>query len=782
MPHLFPGKRLKVEFHHQSLKVVFICSTLLQVVTAVGLTGYFSMRNGQQAVNDVATQLRNEVTKHVKDRLQRYVATPHLVNQINATIIDAGQSNGLSERQQERFFWQQLQAFPELTYTLYGSETGEYFGARRMEDGTSQIIRRDPATGINQYFAVNEGDRTQRVEVLPDFDARLRPWYRRGVQAKKPAWSEIYTHVSTNSLAITAVKPLYNQQGELQGVLGSDFILSQVSEFLHSLKIGQTGKTFIIERSGALIATSTDEPVYRLSNSKLQRFSAMESRDPIIRSSVQALQQRFHTLASIQTSLQFDFVVDDAHQFMQVTPLQDDKGLDWLIVVVVPEADFMGRINENTRTTFWLCFLSLGIATLVGLQTSRSIIRPLLKLNRAAKQLAAGDWDQGDPILVQRSDEIGELATSFNQMRDQLKESFNTLEHKVAQRTEELAQSNRELENTNGLIRKIFGRYLSNEIVATLLESPTGLALGGERRKITILTSDLRGFTAISERLPPEEVIEILNFYLEHMADVITDYGGTIDEFMGDGILALFGVPAPRADDVERAVACAIAMQVAMRSVNEKMQQLDLPPLEMGIGIHTGEVVVGNIGSEKRAKYGVVGNHVNLTYRIESCSLGGQILVSEAVMHEVGTLLWINRSKAVHLKGVQQPITIYEVVGITTGTYNLVLAPPDGEKLVNLVNPLPLQYVLLDGKEVCNQSFSARLTQLSVKEALIELSSATPEPFTNLKISLSMHDAEEIYAKVLDRPADLGSFYVHFTSIPPEMRAKLENLYQSCQQ
>ncbi|NEO25824.1 MAG: adenylate/guanylate cyclase domain-containing protein, partial [Kamptonema sp. SIO4C4] len=153
---------------------------------------------------------------------------------------------------------------------------------------------------------------------------------------------------------------------------------------------------------------------------------------------------------------------------------------------------------------------------------------------------------------------------------------------------------------TAGDIRKTFGRYLTDEVVATLLEHPEGLKMGGERRKITIFTSDLRGFTALSERLSPEEVVKILNFYLGHMADTITQYQGTIDEFMGDGILVLFGAPVPRDGDARRAIACAIAMQQALKTVNRQMQAWGFPDLEMGIGINTGEVVVGNIGSEKR--------------------------------------------------------------------------------------------------------------------------------------------------------------------------------------
>jgi adenylate cyclase len=253
-----------------------------------------------------------------------------------------------------------------------------------------------------------------------------------------------------------------------------------------------------------------------------------------------------------------------------------------------------------------------------------------------------------------------------------LRQTARELEQRVRERTLDLAQANTDLEKRNSLIRQVFGRYLSDAVVGTLLDQPTGLKLGGDRRTITILTSDLRGFSTLSERLPPEKVIEILNLYLEDMAEVINQYQGTIDEFMGDGILVLFGAPLSQTDDALRAVACACAMQLTMGSVNEKLQALNLPQLEMGIGINTGEVIVGNIGSEKRTKYGVVGSSVNLTYRIESYTQGGQILISDQTRQALGQNVQIMGEKQVHPKGFEHPITIYDVYGIR-GRYNLFL-------------------------------------------------------------------------------------------------------------
>ena len=341
------------------------------------------------------------------------------------------------------------------------------------------------------------------------------------------------------------------------------------------------------------------------------------------------------------------------------------------------------------------------------------------------------------------------------------------------------------LAQTAGKIRQTFGRYLNDEVVANLLESPEGLKLGGQRRNITIFTSDLRGFTATSERLPAEEVIKIINLYLGYMADIITEYQGTIDEFMGDGILVLFGAPTAREDDATRAIACAVAMQQAMEPVNQKMKEMGLPNLEMGIGINTGEVVVGNIGSEKRTKYGIVGKQVNLTYRIESYTIGGQIFISESTLKQAEPIVKIIGEREVKPKGVQEPITIYEVGGIT-GDYNLYLKKEE-EVFFPLPEAIPFEYAVLDGKDISDSLQRGQLIQLSENAALVAINSdgviSIPEALTNMKMNLliSINNAEksrDIYAKVLEEPAEKDHFYIRFTNKPPEVGEYLDSIYQ----
>ncbi|MBT7805242.1 hypothetical protein HN766_07130 [Candidatus Poribacteria bacterium] len=235
------------------------------------------------------------------------------------------------------------------------------------------------------------------------------------------------------------------------------------------------------------------------------------------------------------------------------------------------------------------------------------------------------------------------------------------LEDRVDERTAQLASANSDLEVRNQFIQRVFGRYLSEEIVDNLLESPEALQVGGEKRTITILMSDLRGFSTLSEQIQPEQVVTLLNNYLGAMTDIIVAHDGTIDEFIGDAILVFFGAPIVRANDCQRAVACALEMQRAMDGVNAWNRDNGLPEIGMGIAINTGDVVVGNIGSLKRAKYAAVGAQVNLTSRIQSHAAIGEIVVTERVLAAAAGKARVAGQETVTPKGVRDPVGIYRI-------------------------------------------------------------------------------------------------------------------------
>jgi len=335
-------------------------------------------------------------------------------------------------------------------------------------------------------------------------------------------------------------------------------------------------------------------------------------------------------------------------------------------------------------------------------------------------------------------------------------------------------QAQAQLEKANQVIRKTFGQYLSDDIVDTILKSPEGAALGGEKRFVTIMMTDLRGFTSIGERMPAEDVVGIINIYLEVMTDIILKYQGTIDEFIGDAIFVIFGAPVLRDNDAKRAVACAVEMQLAMAEVNRRCREKGYPEVHQGIGINSGQLVVGNIGSKKRKKYGVVGKNVNLTARIESYTVGGQIFISENTVEECGEhLLRIDDSMEVMPKGVKKPITIYEVGGIG-GEFNLYLPDKVEAPLVDMDEPLPIRFTILEGKHAGDDINQGRVVRMLGAEAEIEADIAA-EKLTNIKISVLDKAGSEItsdlYAKVIKKISENpGLMRVNFTSIPPEVR------------
>jgi len=326
-------------------------------------------------------------------------------------------------------------------------------------------------------------------------------------------------------------------------------------------------------------------------------------------------------------------------------------------------------------------------------------------------------------------------------------------------------------------LKKMFGRYLSPEVMNSLIEHPSSLELGGERRKVTIMMTDLRGFTALSERLEPEQVVQMLNAYFEVMMDVVLKYNGTVNEIIGDALLVIFGSPQEMPDRARRAVACAIDMQNAMAMVNEENLAKAFPELEMGIGLNEAEVIVGNIGSSKRSKYAIIGSGVNMASRIESYTVGGQILISESIKQEAGEVLRIDSQKEVMPKGAEALMTIYEVGGIA-GEYNLVLDRKESG-MVTLARLIPLRYTLIDEKHVGKKGAEGRITRLSKRSCDIELNKPV-SPLTNIKMNLLDVDMDlgtkDFYGKVIKQSTN--NDYIHlvrFTAIPPEVSSYFQS-------
>ena len=344
---------------------------------------------------------------------------------------------------------------------------------------------------------------------------------------------------------------------------------------------------------------------------------------------------------------------------------------------------------------------------------------------------ASSDWNDIPIIFLTAKTDVEDIVKGFQVGAvDYVAKPFNT--HELLARVNThltldqlrctLAVKNEELARAHELVRRAFGRYVSEEVATRILQSPEGLELGGQEREVTILMSDLRGFTAQPHRLSPQQVIDFLNVYLEAMVDVIARYDGTIDEIIGDAILVIFGAPLPCENHADKAVACGLAMQLSMTEVNQRLSAKGAADLEMGIGIHTGPVIVGNIGSLRRTKYAAVGSNVNLTGRIESFSTGGQLLISGAPDSK-STPGWYRRPLYVEPKGASASLLLHEV-GAIGEPFNLSL-PLRSTALCPVAQPPAIRFTILEEKFVGRTVYEGRLTSISNTEAAIARAGAT---------------------------------------------------------
>jgi PAS domain S-box-containing protein len=419
--------------------IALIVPFVSQIVIAVGLVGWLSFRNGQRAVNDVAGQLRQETVARINQNLISYLDTPRSINEANLDAINLGFLNVANPQAWNNYLWRQTKRSPNLTMIGFGSEAKNFIATDQTTDGRILMMSADASTNYNlQIHLLNQqGQREKLLRDTPNYDPRLRPWYQVVSSTRQPAWSQIFSHFSEPTLLIAHGQPIFDPEGKFQGVLASTLRLSQVGQFLQSLKIGQTGQTFIVERSGLLVASSREPSLVQdvsQTTKSSQRVKAVESRDLVTQKTAQHLLSTFGNLEKINTSQQLDFSLNDQKQFLQVVPFHNDQGLDWLIVVVVPEADFMGKIEANNRSTIILCILAAVVATLIGLVTSHWLSRPIIRLAAAARAVANGSWDQSLPI--EREDELGIMADAFNRMAAQLRQSLQEVEAREARLAE----------------------------------------------------------------------------------------------------------------------------------------------------------------------------------------------------------------------------------------------------------------------------------------------------------------------------------------------------------
>ena len=595
------------------------------VVLLTGLTGaiiggvaWREQRARSRALLDAAmTQAARLTAAHADRVLEDAAATARL----GADLVQQGhlEPEG-DDRELEGFVLAVLRAHPHLSWVSYGDRRDRFLGVWR--DQRDNVY-------VNKSYPVQGRIRLEEDRVLPDgrrepgrrtddhrYRPSERPYFRAAEARRAPVWTEPYEFYAGGGLGVTSAAPVLDMSGAVKGVFTVDFSLDRLATAFKDLKVSPRGRVFVATSQGALL---------------VGREGSGASRREVIDAELAAAAMRQTPVSDAM----FEFEHQGETYLARSVPISVGD-LQWVVEVVVPATDYTEHVDAEARVALALGVVALLLAVAGGVVLARWIARPLQELARHARRIRHGDLDV--TVVPRSRDEIGVLARAMGDMVQALRD--------------------------RDFIRETFGRYVSPELAEQCLRDRDALQLGGEVRDVAMLMSDLRGFSELSERLGAAAMIGLLNEYLAKMTPVIIHHGGTINEFIGDGIFVLFGAPFSRSDDADRAVRCALAMQDALKEFNADSRQRGLPELSMGIGLHLGSVVAGNIGSTARVKYGVVGPAVNLVARIQALTLGGEVLLSDAIRARVVSRIEVGAGRAERFKGVRDPVMVYRLLAI----------------------------------------------------------------------------------------------------------------------
>jgi len=610
------------------LRTALVVPFLLQITGAVALVGWLSFQSGERSVRELASRLHTETSKRVSDRVESYVATPQLVNRVNVDAVELGILDFQNIQAARSYFWRQANAYTSIGYVGFANENAQslrigWINRLDPKDQPQIAEQLTPGGGDLVFYNLDANGKPSKTErTIVNYDVRTRPFYQVGKVAGKPTWSEIYANFAYPTLLqMNATTPYYDATGKFIGILTCQIALNQIGEFLQTLPSMKSGQIYILERDGKIVATSLkDQPVLKInekSKEKTERIDARQSQSPVLRATADAIFQKFPNLDQIQGEEKFDFAIDQVHYFLHVAPFRDNYGLNWLVVVVAPESDFMEQINANARNTIFLCILAFVGVSVTCVISSRWITQPILQMVEASEQMAAGHLQHRIPasLLI----EVDKLAASFNSMSAQLSHYFEELEERVKLRTSEL---NLEKERSEMLLRNV----LPQKIVNRLKDSSTSQKeyFAEHFDSATILFADLVGFTTLAAQMDALDLVNSLNQIFSEFDQIAEQFGLEKIKTIGDAYMVVGGVPMFKPN---HAVAIA-EMAIAMQNYLATFEILPGQSIQIRIGINTGSVIAGVIGTKKFI-YDLWGDAVNVASRMESHGLPGQIQVTD---------------------------------------------------------------------------------------------------------------------------------------------------------
>ncbi len=617
--------------------------TLLMLVTvalAAGVTHLLWQQTSKQNVLDVAQQLNDEIIDGIRREIDDLAGRTEAVQQGIREVFSQGVINHDDRERRKGYYMALLRANPHLSWISFGYPNGDFFGAQRRDEVNYRYVDSDwdpakaEATRSVDYY-VDDGFKayfTHSKTKYNDYHAPSRRWYEKAILTDGVIWTDVYVFASSRRPGINTAVPL-EIDGETVGVISIAIELERLSSFLQSLSVGQSGTAVILNAAGEVIAFH-DTKVVRMESKEgerptLKTLGAIDH--PHLKALSEALQTARLSVVDIRERVEFIQELPGSGEPVFVT--LEPVGLeDWVIATVVPEADFLARVDRNVQQLLGLLIAAVTVVALLASLFARAVFgRPLAKIVTQIGKVERFELETVEPVpsVIREIHGVSDAVVTMRQ----------------------------------GLAS--FGKYLSIDLVRTLIKQQREVGIGGENRTLSMLFMDLEGFTAHTEALGPKLLPYLAEYFSDMSGRIITNRG-TIDKYIGDAIMAFWG--APHYNENHATDCCRAAVQ-CLRTLDMRRAEWaskGQPSFNLRIGLNSGRVIVGNVGSAEKLDYTVLGDPVNLAARLESLNkvYGTRLLIGAHTFELAKYDIVARRLDAVAVKGKEEVVTVFELIAM----------------------------------------------------------------------------------------------------------------------
>jgi adenylate cyclase len=611
-----------------------VLATVAVTAILIHLTWFYAARRN---VADVVSQLNRQIVGSVQHELRGTLNDAWSVQEAVRSIFFQEAIKPTDEAKREFIFLPLLRSHPTLSWIALGFPDGAFFGALKAADDEIDMVevKRNAETGALQQrvdsYTPAEGDIIFRGREFTssDFNATAQPWYERAVAEDGPGWSMLSHLPYRDAPAIVTSTPIVINL-DFSCVVAVVVELERLSQFLASLQVGKTGTVVLLDRNGRVVASAVPAVPKEQRVGEMPKLDALAPDHPMLASVAALRGGNGVNLADLRETRQLETTGPTGkNYFVTFSPLNFNN---WVVATVIPTDDFLASIQRNVVILLIaLAGLTLVVAAIAILSANRLVAAPLLRIAGQLKHIE--DF---------RLDRVVRLVSPLRELDD--------LSGVLVQMSRGLAS---------------FRKYMPTELVRTLVSQGVEASPGGHQQTLTVMFTDVAGFTGISEELG-DEVVPVLAEYLEAVSTAVLNHGGTIDKFIGDGVMAFWGAPVPNARHAIDACAAALECQRLLALQRADALRREGTPLRMRVGINTGRMLVGNIGSSERLSYTVIGDPVNVASRLEPLGkiYGADIIIGEDTRIAAGDAVIVRCLDAVSVYGRIGGLAIFELLGM----------------------------------------------------------------------------------------------------------------------